>query len=91
MTRLEIHIDELVLHGVPPEYSEALPRMIERRLAELAGGPDQDPVAGAVPGRHGPARVEGMGPLADAVARQVWAQARPSGWHGGPARPGGAP
>jgi hypothetical protein len=83
MTRVEIHIDELVLRGLPQEYVDALPPLVERRLTELAQR--REPVVPRV--ARGP--VADVGALADLVARQVWAEARTSGWADPDAAQGG--
>lgn len=74
MTLVRIHIDELVLHGLPEEYDDVLPSLIEQRLTELVQR--REPVAP----RSGLEPVADVGALADLVARQVWAEARTSGW-----------
>jgi hypothetical protein len=63
MTRYEIHIDELVLHGVPPELARDLGPLVEARLAELAGGADPE-------GPAHPARTPAD--LAGHIAQTVW-------------------
>ncbi len=64
MTRYDIRIDELVLHGVPPEIAEGIGPLVEARLAELAAGADARPT--------GPVRTGSD--LADRVAHTVWQQ-----------------
>lgn len=84
MTRLEIDIDELVLRGLPAEYVHALPPLVQQRLSELAQR--REPVVPRFTGEP----VADVGALADLVARQVWAEARSSGWAERDALPGGA-
>jgi hypothetical protein len=69
VTRFEIHIDELLLRGVPPEFSAGLSEQIRQRIGELI--PSGEDAATA------PTRAESTGlgdrdALAALVARQVW-------------------
>jgi hypothetical protein len=78
MTRLEIHIDELVLRGLPQEYADRLPLLVEQRLTELAQRREVVPSAQT----HEP--IADVGSLADLVARQVLAQIVTSEWADSP-------
>lgn len=64
VTRLEIEIGDLVLRGFPPTSGESLGAVVEERIGALARG--EEPAQALT----GDLRV------ADAVARQVWAQVR---------------
>jgi hypothetical protein len=69
VTQYEIHIDELVLRGVPPEFSDGLADQIRQQLGELA------PVGGETAAAPTRAEFTGLGnrdALAALVARQVW-------------------
>ncbi len=69
MTRLELRIDEIVLHGCPQEMADGLGPLVESRLAELAhAGLHEDHDEG-----HN--RVGDQAGLASLVAGRIWAQA----------------
>ena len=79
MTRIEVHIDRLVLRGVPAELAEGLGPLVEQRLAELATADrrgDDPPVR---PARRTVNERPAGDPetLAARVARDVWASAKP--------------
>ncbi len=69
MTRYRIRIEEMVLHGVPPELAEGIGSAVEERLSALAGG--------AAPGSAGHVRT--TGDLADRIAGTVWQQVSGAG------------
>ncbi|MGR0319581.1 hypothetical protein [Agromyces sp. ZXT2-3] len=77
MTRLEIHVERLVLRGVPEEYAIGLGARIERRLTELIeAGPGGEPR----PDRPGRAPAAGdPDALADLVAERIRAASREGG------------
>lgn len=64
MTRYEIRIEELVLHGVPRELAAGIGPAVQDRLAALAARAGT-PAAGPV--RDG-------ADLADRIAQAVWQQ-----------------
>jgi hypothetical protein len=74
MTRLEIHIDELVLRGLPQEYADQLRLLVGQRLTELAQRPE------VVSSRQTQEPIADAGALADLVARHVLAQIDTSTW-----------
>jgi hypothetical protein len=76
VTRYEVELRDVVLHGLPRGYADDLASLIEVRLAALAaggahaGGPllaRDDATA-----RGGPA-ADGPGAVADALAGRIWA------------------
>ena len=79
MTRIEVHIDRLVLRGVPAEFAEGLGPLIEQRLSELATADRRGDAAPLQPEprtrRERPAADRET--LATRVARDVWAAAKP--------------
>jgi hypothetical protein len=78
VTRVEVHIDRLVLHGVPAELARAFGPRVEARIAELAVAAPLRRAPGEPAGHsdgRGSAVVAGDG-LVDLVARRVWAAAR---------------
>ena len=79
MTRIEVHIDRLVLRGVPGELAEGIAPLVAQRLSELATADRRGDTA---PGwatarsrREPPAHDRET--LAERVARDVWASAKP--------------
>ena len=77
MTRIEVHIDRLVLRGVPAELTEGLAPLVELRLAELATADRRgQPPPGTTPARRREAAVDTAG-LAARIARDIWSAARP--------------
>ncbi|WP_243073644.1 hypothetical protein [Microbacterium sp. SS28] len=76
MTRIDVHIDRLVLRGVPPELAEGLGPLVEVRLSELATADrrgDEAPAWAAPPPRR--AAITDRDGLAAHIARDVWASA----------------
>jgi hypothetical protein len=71
MTRLELRIDEIVVHGFPAAMSRGLGPLVEERLAQLAGA-GEHPAASV--GRHRP--VQDQAGLAGLVADRIWSEAR---------------
>ena len=65
MTRYRIRIDDLVLHGVPPDLAEGIGPAVEERLSALAAASDAAAPAG---------QVHTTGDLADRIAHAVWQQ-----------------
>ncbi len=73
MTRLELRIDEIVLHGCPQEMADGIGPLVESRLAELAhAGRHEDHDEGH--NRVGD-RIGDQAGLASLVAGRIWAQA----------------
>ena len=73
--RLEIVVDELVLHGLSPEDARVAAAALESRLAKLAADADVAPRARAeafrrLPAVTAPAREPAA--VGDAVAGAVW-------------------
>lgn len=62
MTRYEIRIEELVLHGVPSQLAAGIAPLVQERLAARAAGVDAA------------ARVRTGEELADRIADAVWQQ-----------------
>ena len=76
MTRIEVHIDRVVLRGVPGELAEGLGPLIAQRLSELATADrrgDEAPGSATAHREHPLTDREG---LAAQVARDTWAAAR---------------
>jgi hypothetical protein len=88
MTRIEIHIDRLVLRGVPDELAVGIGPLVEARLAELAStghpldAPDAASARAGTGGRDRGARVGSRQALADLVANRVWSASRTGGASG---------
>jgi hypothetical protein len=85
MTRLEIHVERLVLRGVPEEFAAGLGELVERRLTELATTgrrPDEPPPTRPDP-RRGTAAAGGAvadrDALAALVADRIWTASREGG------------
>jgi hypothetical protein len=77
MTRYEIRIEELVLHGVPRRIAAGIGPLVQQRLAALgAEAPTGAPAAGTGPAGTAPAGgpVRDGADLADRIARAVWQQ-----------------
>jgi hypothetical protein len=79
MTRFDLHIDHLVLRGVPAELAEGIGPLVEQRLSELATadrrGDEAPGWVAAAPRRSQP--VTDRDGFAAQIARDVWASARP--------------
>jgi hypothetical protein len=76
VTRIEVHIDRVVLRGVPGELAEDLGPLIAQRLSELATADrrgDEAPGSATARREHPLTDREG---LAAQVARETWAAAR---------------
>ena len=79
MTRIEVHIDRLVLRGVPAELAEGLGPLVEQRLAELATADrrGEDAPLQPAPRTRNERPAHDRETLAARIARDVWASAKP--------------
>jgi hypothetical protein len=77
VTRIEVHIDRLVLRGVPGELTEGIGPLVAQRLGELATADrrgDDAPRWAAPPLRREHMVTDREG-LAAQIARDTWAAA----------------
>ncbi|HET8927443.1 MAG TPA: hypothetical protein VFN24_06385 [Microbacterium sp.] len=78
MTRIDLHIDRLVLRGVPAELAEGIGPLVAERLGELATADRRGaevPRWAAAPRRRERPATDREG-LAARIARDTWACAR---------------